>query len=217
MLRLDTSICTQTDRWSSQPLMRLNVTGELAQNYLQISLQTTSHTPLSKRNFLTLTKKHTVTSKCNRRNFAINILEGMSTGTNLLNTSLLHHGQSRAATPTPSRPTSSHASANSMDGALQKALQEYVQKLSDDDRAAFQSAPNIMERLQEMQSNGETLLSSSLTTRVEKVLQFFKNFMSSLSVFGQQSPEISLVVGGVNCILTVGTSTYLHIIHLNLG
>ena len=148
----------------------------------------------------------------------------------------LSYGQSkRVATPTPPRPTSSHASAVPMPAAgaqsanlqlptppvpaktneaLQKAIQEYVNKLSDDDKAAFQSAPNIIDRLQEMQCNGKFLTSSSLTTRVEKVLQCVKNFMGSLRTFIQHSPEISsLVVGGVSCILTVGTSsTYLLLI-----
>ena len=39
---------------------------------------------------------------------------------------------------------------------------------------------------------------------MEKVLQCVKSFMGSLVVFIQHSPQISsLVVGGVNCILTV--------------
>ena len=92
------------------------------------------------------------------------------------------------------------------DETLQQAIQEYVGKLSDDDKAAFKSAPDIMERLQEMQGNGKSLISSSLTTRVEKVLQCVKGFMGSLVIFIQQSPEISsLVVGGVNCVLMVST------------
>lgn len=89
--------------------------------------------------------------------------------------------------------------------ALEKAIQEYVNKLSDEDKKAFQSAPDVIERLRKMQDNDKPLVSSSITTRVEKVLQCVKHFMGSLSIFIQQSPEISsLVVGGVNCILTVG-------------
>ena len=146
----------------------------------------------------------------------------MSTSTSL------NYGQSRA-TPAPSRPTSSHVSTSLMPSAgpthaagvnfgnlqlptlpvpaMQKAIQEYIGKLSDDDKAAFQSAQNIMERLQEIQSNGKPLVSSSLASRVEKVLQCVKTFMSSLAIFIQQSPQISsLVVGGVNFVLTVGTN-----------
>ena len=149
----------------------------------------------------------------------------MSTSTNL------NYGQLRGATPTPPWPASSNASAGPMpsashvhaagaysvnlqlltppvpakDEAFQNAVLEYVENLSDDDKAAFQSAPNIIERLQEMQCNGNSLISSSLTTRVEKVLQCVKNFMGALGIFIQHSPEVSsLVVGGVNCILTVG-------------
>ena len=156
------------------------------------------------------------------------MLERMShTGTNL------NYGQSSGVTPTPSRPTASHASASpthttgvhsvnlplptplvlaKKDEALEKAIQEYVKKLSDDDKAAFQdafySAPNIVEHLQEMQCNGKIPTTSSLTSRVEKVLQCVKTFMDSLAIFIQHSPEISsLVVGGVKCILTVGTSS----------
>ena len=97
--------------------------------------------------------------------------------------------------PTPPVPAKS-------DEVLQKAIQE---RLSDDDMAAFQSAPDIIERLQEMQGNGKSLISRPLTTRVENVLQCVKSFMGSLAVFVQQHPELSsLVVGGVNCVLTVG-------------
>ena len=139
-----------------------------------------------------------------------------------------NYGQSSGATPTPSQPTSSHASAGSVhaagvhsgnlqfptppipvrkDEALQKAIR-YVTELSEDDKEAFRSAPNIMERLQDVQGNGKVLLSSSLTSRVEKVLQCLKSFMGSLTIFIGHSPAISsLVVGGVNCILMVGTST----------
>ena len=162
----------------------------------------------------------------------VNILEEMSTSPNFLNNSLLNPGQSRGV-PTPSRPAPSNASEGLMpaagahsaktqlpmtppvpakkDKVLQKVIQEYVAKLSDDDRAAFQSAPDIIQCLEEMQRNGKSLISSSLTSRVEKVLQCVKNFMGSLSIFIQQNPEISsLVVGGVNLILTVGPSnTYL--------
>lgn len=131
--------------------------------------------------------------------------------TNLLTPSTLHHGQSRAATPTLSRPTSSHALARPMDETLQKVLQEYVeQNLTDDEKEAFKSSSDIIEHLQEMQSNSKSLVSSSITDRVSKVLQCVKGFMGLLSAFIQQGPISSLVVGGVNCILTVGANnTYL--------
>ena len=125
-------------------------------------------------------------------------------------------------TQTPSQSTSSQAPTEPMHAAgvhppgiqsptLQvlpmehKTFQNLIHNtLSDDDKAAFLSAPNIMERLQEMQGS----VSSALTARVEKVLQCVKNFMNSLARCIPLGPEIlSLAVGGVNCILTVGTST----------
>ena len=134
-------------------------------------------------------------------------------------------GQPTGATLAPSQQPSSHASASPMHAAgapsvnlpllplpmparneaLQKAIQAYVTKLSDDDKAAFRSAPDIIDHLQDMQRNGKPPISSSLTSRVEKVLQCVKGFMGSLAICIQHSPEISsLVVGGVNCILMVG-------------
>ena len=136
------------------------------------------------------------------------MLERMSTSTDLQSDSLLNYGQSREVTPTPSRPTSSHASAGPMDRTFQKAIQGYVNKLSDDDKTAFLSAPNVIERLQEMQCNGKSLISSTLTSRVEKVVRCVKGFMGSLGIFIPHGPDISLlVIGGVNCILMVGTSS----------
>ena len=145
----------------------------------------------------------------------------MSVSTTPLSDSLLNHGQSREVTPAPFRPTSSHASTGVMHAirahsgnlqlatlpvqakseTLKEVIQEYVDKLSDDDRVAFLSAPDIIKHLHEIRSNGEPLITNSLTTRVEKVLQCVKNFMGSLAIV---HPEISaFVVGGANCILMV--------------
>ena len=100
------------------------------------------------------------------------------------------------------------------DKASQNLIQGYVNTLSDDDKAAFLSAPNIIERLQEMQCSGKSIISSALTARVGKVLQCVKYFMDSLASCIPLGPEIlSLAFGGVNCILTVGTgTTYLPLI-----
>ena len=137
----------------------------------------------------------------------------MSTSANLPSGSLINHGQ-----PKKILPTSGHAAARPLhasgaqsadppanDEVLQKAIQKYISKLSNDDRTAFQSASDVIEHLHKMQGDAKSPISSSCTTRVERVLQCIKSFMGSLSIFIQQSPEISsLVVGGVNCILTVG-------------
>lgn len=148
-------------------------------------------------------------------------------GTSSPSSSLLNRGQPSGATPGPSQPTPGPATTGPMHGAgarpvntqlstplmpvkneaLQKAIQEYVSQLSSDDKAAFQSAPDIIKRLDEMQHKSKTPIPSSLATRVERVLQCIKYFMGSLSIFIQQSPEISsLVVGGVSCILSVGST-----------
>ena len=150
------------------------------------------------------------------------MFEEMSTAINHPNNSRINNRQSRVVIPTPS-PTSGplptlgpvHAHSVNLrspsfpvmrDETLQQAIQEYVGDLSDDDKAAFQSAPDIMKRIQGLQDNGKLLISSPLMTRVENVLQCVKSFMGSLAIFIQHSPQISsLVIGGVNCILTVGT------------
>ena len=94
--------------------------------------------------------------------------------------------------------------------AFEKALRAYVDgRLSDDVKKDFQSASDIMERLQMMQCNQSGLdskvhISSSISDRVKKVLQCLRHFMGSVAICIQHSPEISsLVIGGVNCILTV--------------
>ena len=75
----------------------------------------------------------------------------MSTSTNSLENSLFDFEESSGATLTTSLPTSSHAPVSMMGEVLQNSIQEYEQEISGDDKAAFQSTPNIIERLQEMQ------------------------------------------------------------------
>ena len=117
-----------------------------------------------------------------------------------------------ASTKPPTNPAGQPTQATPMtagDEALQKAIQSYVKKLSDDEKAAFRSAPDIIDHLHDMQSKRKSLISSSHISRVEKVLQCVKGFMGSLSICIQHNPEISsLVVGGVNCILTVSCTPY---------
>lgn len=133
----------------------------------------------------------------------------MSFSINCLSDSPLNHGESRGVTPAPFRPTSSHASTGVMHAigahsVLKEVIQEYVDKLSDDDKVAFLSAPDIIKHLHEIQPNGKSLIASSLTTRVEKVLECVKSFMGSLPIL--HSKISALVVGGANCILMVGPS-----------
>ena len=90
--------------------------------------------------------------------------------------------------------------------AFEKAIQKFVDSLSDDDKAAFQSSSDIMERLQAMQCDQNSRISSALTMRVRKVLKCVRHFMGSIAILIQSNPKISaLVVGGVNCILTVSS------------
>ena len=90
--------------------------------------------------------------------------------------------------------------------AFQKAIQEYLDNLSDDDKEAFRSATDVIEKLGELQQN-KSHISNSHTTRiqkVQKVLQCVKQFLESVAICIQHHPEVSsLVVGGLNCILTV--------------
>ena len=91
--------------------------------------------------------------------------------------------------------------------AFDRAVEVVQQKhfnLSDDDRAAFQSASDVdvMEELRRAQ-HGASRISDSLT-RAQKVLESVNRLMGPLAIFIQHSPEISsLVVGGLKCILMV--------------
>lgn len=131
-------------------------------------------------------------------------------------------GQSKGATSAPSQSTSGNPTAGSMqaagalstllvpagDGVLERVMQEYESKLSNDDKEAFQYPQDIIGRLQEMQLDSRSAISNTHITRVEKVLQCLRRFMSSLTTFIQHHPEISsLVVGGFNCIMTVSNNS----------
>lgn len=95
--------------------------------------------------------------------------------------------------------------------AFQKAIQEHVDNLSDDDKVAFQSATDVIQKLGELQRGKSRIFRSqtSETTyiqKVQRVLQCVKQFIGSIAICIQHSPQISaLVVGGLNCILSVGT------------
>ena len=111
------------------------------------------------------------------------------------------------ATVDPSPNSESTVSVQVNHEAFQIAIQEYTDKLPDDDKVAFRSATNVLEKLAELQQ-GKSHISSSHTRmqRVRKVLQCLKRFLGSIAVCIQHNPEISsLVVGGLHCILTVST------------
>ena len=92
-------------------------------------------------------------------------------------------------------------------GAFQKAVQEYIYNLSHDDKAAFLSATDVMEKLRELQK-GKSRIPTTRMQRVQKVLQCVQRFLGSIAVCIQHSPQISsLVVGGLHCILTVSITS----------
>lgn len=131
-----------------------------------------------------------------------NVIAGSSASTLA---GLVHATEDQSLDPQP--PTSSVLVKNE---AFQKAIQEYIDNLSDDDKVAFQSATDVMEKLGDLQqSNSRNSSSHSTCTRkVQKVLQCMKQFLGSTAICIQHHPEItSLVVGGLNCILTVSTLT----------
>lgn len=95
--------------------------------------------------------------------------------------------------------------------AFKRALESHMEQLSADDKLAFGSASDVMLKINEMnRSPGKIPLNSTLAGRVQKILGCVRQFMSSISIFIQHSPEISsLVVGGVNCVLKVRIPRFL--------
>ena len=86
--------------------------------------------------------------------------------------------------------------------AVAVALQKYIDRLSDDDKVAFQSATDVMEKLEELHQ--DNCCPSTRMQKVQKVLQCVKQFLGSITICIQHSPEVSsLVLGGLNCVLTV--------------
>ena len=127
---------------------------------------------------------------------------------NRIATSSTLAGPAHATGNQPPNPQSPTVPVSLKNEAFQKAIQKYVDNLSDNDKVAFQSAPDVMEKIREL-SQGNPRTSSSHTTRmqrVQKVLQCVKRFLESLKICIQHHPDISsLVVGGLHCILTVST------------
>lgn len=113
-----------------------------------------------------------------------------------------------------SNPETPTATAPATNEAFQIAIQAFINdRLPADVKKDFQSASEIMQTLQMMQAHrsrpGNTMhISSSVSDRVKKVLEGLRHFTGSVAICVQHSPEISsLVIGGVNCILVVRTSS----------
>lgn len=90
------------------------------------------------------------------------------------------------------------------DPALSGAIDKCIEKLSQDDRTAFQSAGDIMLKIQEMdEANSGDALARTLRTRIGAVLQVIKRFTAAVAPCIQYSPHVSLAIGGFNCVLLV--------------
>lgn len=109
------------------------------------------------------------------------------------------------------QPPSPAVSVPSTNEAFRKAVQGYIVGLSDDDKSAFYSATSVIQKLEELPL-GKSRISSSHTTliqKAQKVLQCVKQFLAPIAICIQHHPEVSsLIVGGLNCVLTVSTATY---------
>ena len=114
-----------------------------------------------------------------------------------------------------SNPESPTAPEPATTEAFQIAIHAYINdRLPGDAKKDFQSASDIMEtpqmRLVHRSGSGNTMhISSSVSDRVKKILESLRHFTGSVAICVQHSPEISsLIIGGVNCILMVSTSSF---------
>ena len=95
--------------------------------------------------------------------------------------------------------------------AIVQTIKDYVDSFSHNDREPFRFAPDIVEKLWELQRSQSRICSipGALTTRAQKVIRCMKSFVVSITSVIQPLPEIcSLAVGGVNCVLTVSARTF---------
>ena len=105
-------------------------------------------------------------------------------------------------------PRSSEISVPKKNQVFQKAIQNYIDKLSNDDKEAFQSASDVMDKLGALPP-AKSHLSISVMQKLQKVQQYVNQFLGSIAICIQQSLEISsLVMGGLNCILRVCTTSF---------
>ena len=86
---------------------------------------------------------------------------------------------------------------------LENSIQNYIDNLSDSDKTAFKAAPDVLEHLRSLQRNNKGHISSFVTHRVDQILQVLKIFTGT-----RNSEQSNLVLGGVHCIFTVGSSAF---------
>ena len=87
---------------------------------------------------------------------------------------------------------------------LVKAIKTYADNLSDSDKTAFKAAQTIQALLRRIQRNNQVYSSSSVTGRVDRVLQGLENFTSFLGT--NHSELVGLLMGGVRFTFRVGTN-----------
>lgn len=105
-------------------------------------------------------------------------------------------------------PRSSEVSVPMKNEAFQKAIQNYIDKISNDDKEAFQSATDAMNKLGSLPPS-KSHISISVMQKLKKLQQYVKQFLGSIAICIQQTLQISsLVLGGLNCILRVCTTSF---------
>ena len=141
-----------------------------------------------------------------------NVISGSGTVTEQSISLFTRTGPTSITGDQPPKPQSPTIFMPGKNDAFHKAIQEYIDNLSDDDRVAFQSATDVIKKLEELQQSIPRISYTTQMHKVQKVLQCVKQFLASIAICVQHSPEISsLVVGGLHCILTVRSY------HLTLG
>lgn len=90
------------------------------------------------------------------------------------------------------------------DPALAGAIDKCVGKLSQEDKAAFQSPGDIMRKLQGMdEANSGNTSARTLRTRIGATLKLIKRLITSVGPYVQYTPHLSIAIGGFNYILLV--------------
>ena len=85
-----------------------------------------------------------------------------------------------------------------------EVIQKYADNLPDSEKTAFKAASDIREHLRSIHDS-KIYFPSSVTHRVERILQSLEIFMNLLEIHNSEPGR--LLVGGVHCTFTVSTST----------
>lgn len=97
------------------------------------------------------------------------------------------------------------------DPALRNAIDERVATIPEQDRASFQTAGDIMHKISAMDAKyGQSSFSRDFGTRIERLLHTVKNFVAIVGPCVQSIPLASIVVGGLNAVLSVSLGAHTH-------